>query len=83
MAWPRSNSVSNKAGKVYGYEVAIIKVQPSETILGKVIPEREVYPRNEDFGTYGWYYPQSHLEDAEAKSNGLLNSIPDLTPSET
>lgn len=76
-------SVSNKAGKVYGYEMAIVRIRVSEILMGKVIPEREVYPSNEEFGKYGWYYPKCRLQDAEANFNNLLNSIPSPTPHQT
>lgn len=73
-------SVSSKAGKLYGYEVAILKVaraKPALEIKGRHVaesPEREVYPRNEDFGVYGWYHQTR--EDAERRFNEALKASP-------
>jgi len=39
------------------YEVFWIRVRPEEELFGKTIPEREVFPSNEDFGTRAWAYP--------------------------
>ncbi|MFC2119325.1 hypothetical protein ACFLSY_11855, partial [Bacteroidota bacterium] len=36
------------------FEVFIIKVKPEEEVFGKIIPEREVFPGNEDFGYGAW-----------------------------
>lgn len=38
------------------YEVFKIIVRPKETIFGKKYTEREVYPKNEDFGKTAWCY---------------------------
>ena len=69
--------------------MAIIRIEPAKPayqIAGKSrqpLPEREVYPGNEDFGVSGWYFPKSCRADAEAKFEELLNSIPDPTPHRT
>ena len=39
-------------GQFIGWESIRIKVKPEAKIFGKVYPEREVYPGNEDFGRY-------------------------------
>jgi len=36
------------------FEVFIIKVLPSILLFGKRLPEREVFPGNEDFGKTAW-----------------------------
>jgi len=36
------------------YEVFIIRVAPEKNINGTIIPSKEVFPRNEDFGKYAW-----------------------------
>lgn len=36
------------------YEVFRAKVRPSELIKGKLYPEREVFPKDEDFGYTAW-----------------------------
>jgi len=38
------------------YEVFRIKVRKAGKIFGKFLPEREVYPGNEDFGFTAWTY---------------------------
>jgi hypothetical protein len=38
------------------YEVFRIKVSPPKTMFGKDYPEREVYPGNEDFGSWAWCF---------------------------
>lgn len=36
------------------YEAFVIKVKPAKEIFGKSLPEREVFPANEDFGESAW-----------------------------
>lgn len=36
------------------YEVVVVRKRPSEVIFGKRQPARELMPRSEDWGTYGW-----------------------------
>ncbi|MFC2119194.1 hypothetical protein ACFLSY_11180 [Bacteroidota bacterium] len=36
------------------FEVFIIRIKPEVEIFGKIIPEREVFPGNEDFGYGAW-----------------------------
>lgn len=36
------------------YEVIIIEVAPASNIKGVIIPERELYPKIEDWGLKGW-----------------------------
>jgi hypothetical protein len=70
--------VSNQAGKLYGYEVAIIRVakaRDAREFAGRRFeaqPAREIYPSNEYFGTYGWYWPEERLSDAKAKFRELV-----------
>jgi hypothetical protein len=40
--------------KLTYFEVMIIKSRPEEVIKGKILPEREVFPGNEDFGYTAW-----------------------------
>lgn len=58
-----------------GYEVHAIRQQKAsnyKTRDGTVISfkEKEILTNNEDFGTFGWFYPS--LELAEKKMNQLL-----------
>lgn len=39
------------------YEVFWIRRRPIKELFGKIIPEREVFPSNEEFGTRAWTYP--------------------------
>ncbi len=50
-------SVQSKAGKIYGFEVVMLKIAPACTFMGEFFPDREVYPSNQDFGSTGWYFP--------------------------
>ena len=68
-------AVIHKTGKILGYEVAILTVEPAEKIRGVTYPKRERYPSNEDFGTNGWYY--QHLERAESCFDSLVKSLRD------
>lgn len=52
------------------FEVIRIRVAPALTIMGKDVPEREIAPSNEDFGSYGWSYPT--LAKAKGKYHELL-----------
>jgi hypothetical protein len=59
------------------YEVVIIRVRKAASVKypnGTVVeyPEMESYPRDEDFGTYGWTY--GYLDAAQAKFNNLSKS---------
>lgn len=36
-------------GMLYGFEVVIVKIHPAEEIHGRFYPEREGYPKNEDW----------------------------------
>lgn len=44
----------SKDGQVCAYEVIRIEVAKPFTIAGKEYPEREVYPKSEDWGRTGW-----------------------------
>ena len=51
------------------FEVFIIKIKPQKIIFGKQIPEREVYPNDEDFGNCAWSFRS--LKKARSKFNEL------------
>ena len=55
------------------YEVFLIKIKSEEVILGKWIPEREVFPGNEAFGYWAWSYRT--LESAKDKFNKLERNM--------
>jgi len=69
--------VTNKDGLILGYEVVTLKKHPAEIIKGKSYPERESYPKNEDFGEYGKSYQR--LQDAEKQYESLTRK-PNLAP---
>lgn len=60
-------------GEAEHYEVIRIVVRPATEIAGKVIGEREGYPRSEEWGTRGWTYGDS--EDAWEKFRELLAGV--------
>lgn len=58
------------------YEVFQIRVKPEKELFGKTIPEREVFPSNEDFGTRAWTYPDlGQAIDKLLKMNGHLTKL--------
>ena len=52
------------------YEVFHIEIRPEVELFGKVIPEREHYPTNEDFGKFAWCL--SSREKADEIYNNLI-----------
>jgi hypothetical protein len=61
------------------YEVVRLKIRPAEERFGKWYPERESYPSNEEWGTYGFTYLSTELERArkrhvEPQKGGLASS---------
>jgi len=54
-----SNGLQHDAFRIF--------VRPSEVINGYSYPEREVYPRNQDFGYSAWSYGMKELEAANAR----------------
>lgn len=59
---------------VVAYEVFKIKIEKEKLVFGDLMPEREVFPGNEDFGKWAWTY--GTLEKAEERyehiERGLL-----------
>jgi hypothetical protein len=55
--------------KIFSYEVFEIVIMQEKEIMGKVIPKRERFPRDEDFGYTAWVYPT--LERAMQKFKEL------------
>lgn len=49
------------------FEVWMIRVKGKKELFEKIVPEREVIPRNEDFGRYAWTYRR--IEKAIEKFN--------------
>lgn len=54
---------------VCGYEVIKVTVDPEGAVFGKLYPEREHYPGNEQFGTLGFSW--ATLEQADKKFDEL------------
>lgn len=51
-----------------GFEIVRIRVKEAQKVPGgKIIPRREAYPSDEEFGTFGWYYSQKEADLAEQK----------------
>lgn len=66
-----------------GTEVFVVRIQKKIKMPnGKIIPEKEKFPSNEDFGKYAWSIPDR--KKAEKKFNELLNgSIKSTTKKNT
>jgi hypothetical protein len=71
-------AVKSEFGGTVGYEVVLIKIAQATfmKITGSWVPEREIYPGNEEFGQRGWYWPVEVKERAFAKYEELLNGKP-------
>ena len=54
------------------YEVVIIQTHPAERIFGRDLPQREVMPPSETWGTLGW--SDSDLGSALNRFNRLVES---------
>lgn len=65
---------SQSSGKlVISYEVVIIRVKPAKTFPGgRVVPEREAYPTNEEWGKYAWTC--ATRERADERFQALVDS---------
>ena len=50
---------------IVAYEVFRLKISKAKEVFGDIMPEREVFPGNEDFGVWAWSY--SNLEKAYEK----------------
>jgi hypothetical protein len=59
-------------GQLYGFEVVVVRIRRAEELFGRRYPERETYPGNEDWGTYGWSYLASDLPGAQKRFEHLL-----------
>lgn len=55
------------------YEVFVIKTRPAKVIFGKKIPEREVFPADEDFSYSAWSF--GSYEKALQRFNELEEGI--------
>lgn len=55
--------------KTIAYEVFVHQITPAKNILGKILPSKEKFPANEDFGLTAWTYRT--LEQAMKKFNDL------------
>jgi hypothetical protein len=58
--------------RLYGYEVIRIKIKPPAEAFGRLYPEREAYPADEDWGTRAWSYPRNGLEAAKEHFEALV-----------
>jgi hypothetical protein len=62
-------------GDVRAYEVIRVIVAAESEIFGKLVPEREVLPGNEQWGIRGWTYWS--LDKARARARELEERILD------
>jgi len=63
-----------KAGLPPAFEVVTIRRREASVAFGKEFPAAEYYPRNEDWGNYGFSYRT--LEEAERKFKQLAKKQP-------
>jgi len=42
--------------KIHYYEVFILRLGQEKNIFGKILPSKEIFPRNEDFGKFAWSF---------------------------
>jgi hypothetical protein len=56
-----------------GWEVFKIKIDKPKIVFGVHMPEREIFPGNEDFGKWAWACSRYHL--AEKRFNDLEEGI--------
>lgn len=64
----RSCIYEQRVGQILiAFEVFIIRERSERSILGKIIPAKEIFPSNEDFGKTAWTYWT--LEQAMKKFN--------------
>ena len=52
-------------GNIVGYETFLIKVDEEREVFGKVYPEREHFPGNEEFGEIAWSWISREKADAD------------------
>ena len=57
---------------LYGYEVIVIRFRKEREAIGKLFPEREGYPSNEEWGTYGFSFQARDLAGAQKRFAHLL-----------
>jgi hypothetical protein len=62
------------SGANKGWELVVIRVSKARKVFGREYPDREVYPHDEAFGTYGWHYSQTDPVRCEARYQELVNS---------
>lgn len=68
-------AIRTPSGGCVGWEVVRIRVAKQARVPGgKIIPEREVYPSDEDFGTHGWCYAYERKSHALAHFQTLSRS---------
>jgi hypothetical protein len=59
------------------YEVVIIRVEKARMIAGKPYPEREIYPKPDQWGTYGWTYTKNSHPNALAAAQARMRTCLD------
>lgn len=62
---------------IVAYEVFRLKISKAKEVFGEIMPEREVFPGNEDFGVWAWSY--RNLEKSYEKYNRLESGEEDLS----
>ena len=62
-----------QSGMLLGYEVIVIRIRPAEEAFGHSYPERERYPRDEEWGLYGWTFTTKELQSAHQRFKNLCD----------
>jgi hypothetical protein len=60
-------------GLTYGSELLRIKRKPEQLLFSKVLPEREVYPSDSEFGRIAWSYNSQQRRQAFERYDVLLS----------
>ena len=60
--------------KLISTEIFKIRVAPEQELFGKLLPEREIYPNNEQFGISALSI-SNNPEKVERKYNELISSL--------
>ncbi len=64
--------VLNAGAVLIGYEVVIVQIRPEEIFSGRSYPEREVLPRDSEWGFFGWSFQARDLKGAQKRFAHLL-----------
>jgi hypothetical protein len=61
-------------GSLYGFELIVVKIRKAEESFGNFYPQRETYPTNEEWGSFGWSYHEKSREMAVSEFTRMANA---------